>query len=113
MPGLDGIDLLKHTTYTHPRLPVIAVSDVEDEGIETLLSQLEITRQLTKPIKKEALQSLIATGYLDEERAPNSTILYDCAGEFADEFATRLRGYFRIKRVNSRQSPNSFFERSG
>ena len=53
--------------------------------------------------------SRIATGYLDGQQAPNSTILYDCAGEFANEFATKLRDYFRTKGITSRQSPQLVF----
>lgn len=64
MPGMDGLATLRAMKATHPKLPVVMVSGVDDE--ETVNEALRVGAYdyVTKPFSLEYLETVVLTKIL-------------------------------------------------
>lgn len=53
MPGMDGIEVLREIKKTHPKIRVIMLTAVEDEGTKKMALSLGASGYLTKPYSFE------------------------------------------------------------
>ena len=59
MPGMDGLLTLKHIRLAHPTLPVIFVTQVDEEETMGQVGLLGVNGYLTKPFSFETLEALL------------------------------------------------------
>jgi CheY-like chemotaxis protein len=65
MPGMSGADFVRELRKTHPRLPVMVISGLEDAQVEYAGMNVEF---LVKPVPPEQLLSHLRA-LLEDERA--------------------------------------------
>ena len=61
MPGMDGLLTLKHLRISHPNLPVIFVTQMDEEERINEAGVLGVNDYLIKPFSFEALEAILLT----------------------------------------------------
>jgi len=59
MPGMGGLDMLKRLRATHPSLPVILISHMDDEEARQQAMTLRVNAYLVKPFEFDCLEELL------------------------------------------------------
>ncbi len=62
MPGMSGIQLLKHIRSGHPDLPVVMISGDDNAALRDEVMGLGATDYITKPINFDALGKRLGLG---------------------------------------------------
>jgi DNA-binding response OmpR family regulator len=61
MPGMDGLLTLRHLRMTHPNLPVVIITNLDDEAAIEEAGALGANDYLVKPFNLEHLQTVLLT----------------------------------------------------
>ena len=59
MPGMDGLLTLKHIRASHPAVPVIFVTQADEEEMLGEAGMLGVNGYLTKPFSFQALEAIL------------------------------------------------------
>jgi DNA-binding response OmpR family regulator len=70
MPGLNGLQTLQRVRISHPTLPVILVTQVDEEEFVEAAGTLGVRDYVIKPFHFEQLEAILRTGIGSDRPAP-------------------------------------------
>ena len=82
MPGMDGIEVLRHVKKAYPELPVIILTGHGTEKDEEEAFRLGAFQYLKKPVKIEILMKHVRNAYKSKIEKPMAAATFAEAGEF-------------------------------
>ena len=82
MPGMDGIEVLRHVKKAYPELPVIILTGHGTEKDEEEALRLGAFQYLKKPVKIETLMKHVRNAYKSKIEKPMAAATFAEAGEF-------------------------------
>lgn len=82
MPGMDGLEVLRHVKKIYPGLPVIILSGHGTEKDEKEALRLGAFQYLKKPVKIETLLKHVNNAYKSKIEKPMAAAAFAEAGEF-------------------------------
>ena len=82
MPGMDGLEVLRHVKKAYPELPVIILTGHGTEKDEKKALRLGAYQYLKKPVRIETLLKHVNNAYKSKIEKPMAAAAFAEAGEF-------------------------------
>lgn len=90
MPDMTGVELVRRTRVSHPKLPAILVSAYEDSQMLVEALDLGVSRFLAKPFRGDDLAHVVESTLASRSSSLSTVLVVDDSGEIRELLATAL-----------------------